>query len=483
MSAARTRVCLLLGVAAFGSGLLRAHVGSPDVFFQGKAGPYPVLVSIRPPEVIPGIARIEVRGLSPEIQRVELAPTPMTGEAAKHPPVPDVAQRSASDPQYYEGQLWLMGFGSWEVHVHVFGPSGSGELLVPVPAIATKASSMQPAMGWFLFGMMVFLSVGMVAIAGASAREARLEPGAPAPAWNARSLATMAVAALVVGGGLWFGKAWWADDAATYARRLYKPLGAEARLEDGGNSLEIRLTDPGWMAMRKLDDLVTDHGHLMHLFLVSSPAQDTLIHLHPDQTATGYFSAKLPAMAAGTYRVYADIVHDNGLAETAVGEVKLPVVRGGAPDDGAQGDDSAGVFSPDSRLPDGYRMVWKHDAAAPPRAKQVGLLTFEMQTPDGQPVTDLEPYMGMGGHAEILKRDGTVFAHIHPTGSVPMASLDVASMIRPQSDDMAGMHHMDLGPEVSFPYGFPKAGEYRVYVQMKRAGKVETGAFDLTVVP
>lgn len=468
----------IFAVAALYAGLLSAHVGSPDVFFQGKAGPYPVLVSIRPPDVIPGIARIEVRGLSPDIQRVELAPTPMTGEASKHPPVADLAQRSTGDPQYYEGQLWLMGFGSWEVHVHVFGPNGSGEVLVPVPALATKASSMQPAMGYFLFGMMVFLSVGMVAIVGASAREARLEPGVPAPAWNGRTLTTMGIAAVIVGGGLWFGKSWWADDAATYERRLYKPLGAAARLQEDGKSLEIRLTDPGWMAMRKLDDLVPDHGHLMHLFLVSSPTMDTLVHLHPDQTATGYFAATLPPMPAGKFLVYADIVHENGLAETAVGEVQLPAVKG----DRLDGDDSAGAWSQDGRLPDGYRMVWKHDSSKPVRGKQVGLLTFELQGPDGQPVNDLEPYMGMGGHAEVLKRDGSVFAHIHPTGSVSMASLNVAANVA-SPDDMMAMHQMEVGPEISFPYGFPKAGDYRIYVQMKRAGKVETGAFDLRVLP
>src|ERR1041385_1467872 len=33
-----------------------AHVGSPNVFFEGKAGPYPVHVVIQPAEVIPGLA-------------------------------------------------------------------------------------------------------------------------------------------------------------------------------------------------------------------------------------------------------------------------------------------------------------------------------------------------------------------------------------------------------------------------------------------
>jgi hypothetical protein len=44
------------------------------------------------------------------------------------------------------------------------------------------------------------------------------------------------------------------------------------------------------------------------------------------------------------------------------------------------------------------------------------------------------------------------------------------------------MHEMNPGPVVSFPYGVPSAGTYKIFVQMKHDGKVETGAFEFRAV-
>ena len=87
--------------------------------------------------------------------------------------------------------------------------------------------------------------------------------------------------------------------------------------------------------------------------------------------------------------------------------------------------------------------------------------------------------MGMAAHAEFVRSDFSVFAHIHPAGSVPMASLMVAQKDFGLPMDHNSMHFLPAA--VSFPYGFPQPGDYRLFVQVKRHGQVETGVFDTHV--
>jgi hypothetical protein len=110
---------------------------------------------------------------------------------------------------------------------------------------------------------------------------------------------------------------------------------------------------------------------------------------------------------------------------------------------------------------------------------QVSWLRFRVEDAHHKPAQDLETYMGMAAHAEFVKSDFSVFAHIHPAGSVPMASLMVA-----QRDFGLPMDHSSmtsLPAVVSFPYGFPQPGDYRLFIQVKRHGQVETGVFDAHV--
>ncbi len=460
-----------------------AHVGSPDVYFDGKAGPYTLYVTIRPPAVIPGVAEIEIRSASADVRELRITPLPLTGEGARFAPTPDLAQPSRQDPQFYTGSLWMMAHGSWQVRVQARGERGVGEFSVPVPAVALRTGRMQPGMGVLLAALGLLLSAGVVSIVGAAVRESQLEPGAEvSPGLRRRARVAMSSAAVLVGAILYLGNLWWSAEAGTYDRYIYKPLEMTASLAEAGR-LELRLRDPGWVRQRKLDDFIPDHGHLMHMFLVRLPDLERLWHLHPEMKQTGVFTHELPELPAGRYQIFADLVHGNGFPETIVAEIELPAIAGKP----LAGDDSTGSGPALSQkpadgvvaaLPDGARMIWER-TLEPFRVRERHTFRFRVEEADGTPAQNMELYMGMPGHAVFVKTDRKVFAHVHPSGSVPMAALNLT--VGAAADPHAGHAMAALPPVVSFPYGFPQAGDYRIYVQVKRAGKVETGVFDVAV--
>ena len=465
-----------------------AHVNSPDVYFDGQAGPYHLLVTIKPPAVIPGIAQIQIRSAGNDVEEIKILPLRMVGTAAKLAPTADVAQRSASDPELFTGQLWIMARGSWKVEVEAQGKQGAGQLAVPLPAVSSNSARMQAPLGALLSVLGLALVLGLVGIIGAATRDADLRPGDQPPAEKKkRGYFRMGVTALLLIVILVFANRWWGAEASANARLNYKQPHVQTELT--GNLLRLRLENPNLPERNRfgmespdrlvLNDLVPDHGHIMHLFLVRMPDMKSFWHLHPVQTGEAQFAVNLPNMPVGRYQIYADIVHHSGFPETQVGQIDLSAI-GGEP---LSGDDSGASDLPAAagvaQLSGGYRMVWLRDQQ-PIKAGEPVWFRFRVEDKDGKPARDMENYMGMAGHAVFLSTDGAIFAHVHPAGSPPMAALSIAQGGNATMSGMSGMAAMDHGPmdgEVSFPYGFPKAGDYRIYVQIKRGGHVETGNF------
>ncbi len=439
------------------------------MFMEGQAGPYSLFVTIQPPGVIPGVAQIQVRVSAPGVDEVSATPLAMTGPASRLAPTADQLIQSKDDRQTFTGAVWLMQTGSWQIRIQARGAQGTGIVSVPIPALAQRSLPMPEALGALLLGLTALLVFGLVTIAGAAVREAQLEPGTiPDKGRRSRGRFVMGCMLLFVLGLLWFGKSWWASEAQDYSGRIYKPLTLTPSLSDG--KLTLRITDPGWLPWRKTDDFIPDHDHLMHLYLIREPGMDRVLHLHPEMASPGVFELNLPSMDAGDYRLYADVVHQDGFPETLTSTMKIPRIDGRA----LAGDDAAAVAQPVSAadtttteftLPDGYKMRFLPSG---PR-----LFRFELLDAQGKAPQDMQLYMGMLGHAAFVKTDGTVFAHIHPNGSVSMAAL----MMTGTSHDMGGMDAA-LPNSVQFPYGFPNSGHYRIFVQMKHGATIETGVFD-----
>jgi hypothetical protein len=207
----------------------------------------------------------------------------------------------------------------------------------------------------------------------------------------------------------------------------------------------------------------------------------------------------LPPLPAGRYRLYADILHESGFPQTLTDLVDLPAPLLTTPSADLDPDDSWIIGGPASSgtaaaLGDGSTMVWERGDAL--RAGAETTLAFRVLDPSGGPAR-LEPYMGMLSHAVVSREDGAVFVHLHPLGTVSMTTQllfeqrergdtvrsETGELVVRYGNDPPGGHtgHETAVHTVSFPYEFPQPGRYRIWVQVKREGRVLTGSFDAQV--
>jgi hypothetical protein len=483
-----------------------AHVGSPDTWFEGNAGPYHLTVQVQPAGVIPGVATVNVHaaGEIPQTVTIQANKFDATGAA----PPPEIASRVERDPGMFSGRLWIMTGGSNSITVAASGPKGSGKVVVPVVVIAYSRLRLDKPMGAALAGMGVFLFAGLLTIVGAAIREGSLRPGeAPTPEMKVRARKAMMLTAVIAGLMLAGGWRWWNIEDRNYARSIYKPLASRSAVvhSDGKDLIEVEIADSAWVHRRDTawlerrsanswTPLVEDHGKIMHLFLIRDD-MSAFAHLHPATADSIKFSASRPPLPPGRYRVFADIVHESGFTHTLTSSLEIQDSSGvptamGDPDDSWFAGPAAGSARK-AELESGATMEWMSRARI--LAGEPAHLTFDVRNADGTPAV-IEPYMGMPAHAVVARDDGSVFVHLHPMGTISMAS-QMAFAMRQPGDTLPGTLAKRLSAAematmqkaqatvgtISFPYAFPAPGKYRVWVQVKLNDKVSTAAFDAVV--
>ena len=354
-------------------------------------------------------------------------------------------------------------------------------------------------MGWALAALGALLVAGLVTLVGSAVREGVLPAGVqPDRARLVRSRVAIAVSAVVAVLALAGGKRWWDGVDADYQRGMYRPLASAAAVRPGAggaaDTLRFTITDSLFFNGRTTP-LIPDHGKLMHLFAVREQdgAADALAHLHPVRRDSASFDAALPPLPAGRYRFYADIVHESGFARTLVATADVPGRADSAGAGGRSlGDDAwfaGGAAAAGSAAPLGDGLTLAMQSAARVPAGQDTTLRFVARDAAGR-VIDVEPYMGMAAHAMVMRRDGEVFVHLHPAGTVSMAAQE--RLIRRERGDTvlhgenqpADPHAVHAAPvgfpgTVAFPFAFPQPGAYRVWVQLRQGGRVRTAAFDV----
>jgi hypothetical protein len=223
-------------------------------------------------------------------------------------------------------------------------------------------------------------------------------------------------------------------------------------------TLRFRIVDAHDRALRAFE---LGHERRMHTIVVRRDLVG-FQHVHPRMDPDGTWSVPLALAAPGSYRLYADFVHD-GEPHTLAGDLR---VDGDA--------DLLPLPTPAATaVSDGGDTV-RLDAERP-RAGREATLRFAVER-DGRPVA-LEPYLGAGGHLVALREGDLAFLHVHPLAGGTHDDADEGSHGHATSEDGAA------DGRIAFATTFPSAGQHRLFLQYRVGEQVRTAAFTLEVTP
>jgi hypothetical protein len=217
------------------------------------------------------------------------------------------------------------------------------------------------------------------------------------------------------------------------AERGLRIVVADADLRRGATEpLRFHIVDTRGRAVRDFD---VEHTKRMHL-IVARRDLTGFQHLHPAMRPDGTWTTPLRLSDAGSYRVFADFSH-GGTPTTLASDLRVsgPAELHALPAPTATATTAGG-----------YEVRLTRGAA---HAGDESSLRFAISR-DGKPVRP-EPYLGAGGHLVALRDGDLAFLHVHPVS--------------------------DRGDAIGFDATFPTPGAYRLFLQFKVAGTVQTAAF------
>jgi hypothetical protein len=210
--------------------------------------------------------------------------------------------------------------------------------------------------------------------------------------------------------------------------------------------MEIRVRLAESYEQREVVDFDVQHEKLMHAFVVSEDLAE-FAHEHPELVAPGVFRLSHRFARPVRYRVFVDVAPRDAGGQVLSAEISV-----------------GGVLSPTPAPTPGWPDVGLA-LELPPGGVPVGrtvTVTARLRDASGQPIRDLEPWLGALGHLLLVHRDAATFAHAHP-------------------DD----RESGVGRDGRLPFlvRLPKPGWYKGWLQFRRGGRIETVEVLIEAVP
>lgn len=437
------------------------HVSQNQTFTQA-IGPYELAVTI---ELPPGVPSPLYINLTPQD---DFKDAQVTFQAVPRGFPLDQARSTKLDyqpdtPVYYT-QLDVDRAGDWELYVQVRGPRGEGQARIPFSITVAQLSATSLPLIISLTTMAVLMITNLIMTGIAQQRRH------PVPPTLERLLGSLAFASIVA--SIIFGAQQFlsqqpnanASSPGSIANTTI-PLGRpHANVVMQLNPPQAQVGQPVLLSFDlsdgstglAIDDLVTHHDALLHLALIDA-SSSSFAHIHPANVSPGRFQISHTFDRAGEYTAYIEIERIDSGIQVIERRFSISGPESSPPPE------AAGL---------GKRQIGNVQidvsSSQPPRAGRQATLTFSLSE-NGQPVTTIEPWLGMAGHLMTRSADGQVFGHIHALGPM-VGPNDVA--IQPR-----------FGPDIRFVYTFPHAGRYYVWGQIKYQDQVLTVPLTLDVAP
>jgi hypothetical protein len=259
------------------------------------------------------------------------------------------------------------------------------------------------------------------------------------------------------------------------------------RLEFRTQPKQVTAGQPAIWTLKVLDAASGDavkkfqivNEQFMHVIVVSRDLS-WLAHARPEYKDRGLFITSVTLPRAGEYKLYADYTPGEGPREVAQHEVKAagsngdpaiaPAKASSLPVDSI--DKNGWITKRVVAVPEGeagepvaqdgptYEVALMPMPAKLPAGQDV-ILHFQIRNAEGEPVKDLQPYLGAPGYAVVLSADTDIYLYAHPNDG-------------PTADEIGG-------PDVMFRTRFPVPGRYKVWSTFMHNGKIITAPFVVKV--
>jgi len=233
----------------------------------------------------------------------------------------------------------------------------------------------------------------------------------------------------------------------------------EPRAPRAGQKTTFRFTVLHPLTGAPVEEFAEVHDRRFHLFIISRDMTH-FFHEHPERNADGSFTYEHVIPAPGQYMLFSDFMPIGGGPQM----IATPLVTAGF-----DGDITASLpaLAPDAsfvKTANGTTVELQLEPGQLVAGEEADVPIRFTDAKTGEPVRDLQRYLGAFGHAMMLNDDMTEHVHAHPEEMLEGTTVTAGG-----------------GPDLVFHALFPRPGHYRIWLQFLRNDVLSTVPFTVRV--